>query len=693
MTMARRTGGKPRDPVASTALDEEPSPPNPSRSGTKKAPASAGPAKSATNKVSKVAPKTTAPKQQAQGPIPSGNTQGEAVPVGVSTWAQNKTTRPGQIVNDAKQQHRSPDTKHADEAAKRAAILAEKLSARSQRQAAVKSAAVAEDRVRQEDLIRQRNAERPDLADTNPSARDAGEEELEDGGPESADIPEPSEMADDESADYSMDTRDEEHDNEDPPAFVEDDWTDLEDSDADYIDHGIVTDEEMDEGLEEDDFEAIHKPRKNASLSKKRSQLRNLSPECEADLECKSGLLGQNARHQYPKTVRGQRSWQTRAKSSIGGLKSGWDKIKNRTSIASEEKDDKELSYDDPKGEFATDEASSLLAAVRAGKVCAPKKNGNTAPQILSERRTTAQMGIKLELEAHQSSLPNGDARRLARKSQGEPTARDLPFPPGRARQYAASWKEFCSTLINWFGTLDDPLAAASNPEFEEMVEKLWNKIFPELAEKLHSNRDVIVRVSQGILRNHRSAVGKAGVAIFAQLIPVKASFEDVNTIKAAYRVPRFIYRDPDAENNRGSFLSPLLLQVFASHLTVIMCARESYGRPIGALALTCASLERAIDGWQQGINRIDEAGKKNDKKTITALSFKNDTWGAVAVRWARKIETDLTDKRWDVLIREASAFLPNDRVAKTLLDDPELEPEGDRDVCEAVQVSDDEYL
>ncbi|KAL0950309.1 hypothetical protein HGRIS_010284 [Hohenbuehelia grisea] len=476
-------------------------------------------------------------------------------------------------------------------------------------------------------------------------------------------------MADDESADYSMDTRDEEHDNEDPPAFVKDDWTDLEDSDADYIDHGIVTDEEMDEGLEEDDFEAIHKPRKNASLSKKAAALaiNEISAQsAKLTWSAKAAPIGtkRKASVSQDSPKRGQRS------SSIGGLKSGWDKIKNRTSIASEEKDDKELSYGDPKGEFATDEASSLLAAVRAGKVCAPKKNGNTAPQILSARRTTAQMGIKLELEAHQSSLPNGDARRLARKSQGEPTARDLPFPPGRARQYAASWKEFRSTLINWFGTLDDPFAAASNPEFEEMVEKLWNKIFPELAEKLHSNR-MSSLVSQGVLRNHRSAVGKAGVAIFAQLIPVKASFEDVNTIKAAYRVPRFIYRDPDAENNRGSFLSPLLLQVFASHLTVIMCARESYGRPIGSLALTCASLERAIDGWQQGINRIDEAGKKNDKKTITALSFKNDTWGAVA----------------------ASAFLPNDRVAKTLLDDPELEPEGDRDVREAVQVSDDEYL
>ncbi|KAL0956750.1 hypothetical protein HGRIS_002869 [Hohenbuehelia grisea] len=504
MTMARRTGGKPRDPVASTALDEEPSPPNPSRSGTKKAPASGGPAKSATNKVSKAAPKTTAPKQQAQGPIPSGNTQGEAAPVGVSTRAQNKTTRPGQIVNDAKQQRRSPDTKRADEAAKRAAILAEKLSARSQRQAAFKSAAVAEDRVRQEDLIRQRNAERPDLADTNPSARDAGEEELEDGGPESADIPEPSEMADDESADYSMDTRDEEHDNEDPPAFVKDDWTDLEDSDADYIDHGIVTDEEMDEGLEEDDFEAIHKPRKNASLSKKAAAfaIRNEISAQSAKLtwSAKAAPIGtkRKASVSQDSPSVGKEAGK-RAKSSIGGLKSGWDKIKNRTSIASEEKDDKELSYDDPKGEFATDEASSLLAAVRAGKVCAPKKNGNTAPQILSERRTTAQMGIKLELEAHQSSLPNGDARQLARKSQGEPTARDLPFPPGRARQYAASWKEFRSTLINWFGTLDDPFAAASNPEFEEMVEKLWNKIFPELAEKLHSNRDVIVCVSQSV--------------------------------------------------------------------------------------------------------------------------------------------------------------------------------------------------
>ncbi|KAL0958662.1 hypothetical protein HGRIS_013994 [Hohenbuehelia grisea] len=504
---------------------------------------------------------------------------------------------------------------------------------------------------------------------------DAGEEELEDGGPESADIPEPSEMADDESADYSMDTRDEEHDNEDPPAFVKDDWTDLEDSDADYIDHGIVTDEEMDEGLEEDDFEAIHKPRKNASLSKKAAAfaIRNEISAQSAKLtwSAKAAPIGtkRKASVSQDSPSVGKEAGK-RAKSSIGGLKSGWDKIKNCTSIASEEKDDKELSYDDPKGEFATDEASSLLAAVRAGKVCAPKKNGNTAPQILSERRTTAQViasssiivGLLLT-SFHHRWESSSSLRRTNRACRmvtpggwlaSRKASRLLEISHSRQAGLASMppvGKSSASTLINWFGTLDDPFAAASNPEFEEMVEKLWNKIFPELAEKLHSNRDVIVRVSQGVLRNHRSAVGKAGVAIFAQLIPVKASFEDVNTIKAAYRVPRFIYRDPDAE------------------------------------------LERAIDGWQQGINRIDEAGKKNDKKTITALSFKNDTWGAVAVRWARKIETDLTDKRWDVLIREASAFLPNDRVAKTLLDDPELEPEGDRDVREAVQVSDDEYL
>ncbi|KAL0946525.1 hypothetical protein HGRIS_012735 [Hohenbuehelia grisea] len=120
------------------------------------------------------------------------------------------------------------------------------------------------------------------------------------------------------------------------------------------------------------------------------------------------------------------------------------------------------------------------------------------------------------------------------------------------------------------------------------------------------------------------------------------------------------------------------------------MCAAESYGRPIGALALTLNA--QLTDGSKELIGSTRLARRMTRRLSRPYLS-KTTPGGAVAVRWARKIETDLTDKRWDVLIREASAFLPNDRVAKTLLDDPELEPEGDRDVREAVQVSDDEYL
>lgn len=135
--------------------------------------------------------------------------------------------------------------------------------------------------------------------------------------------------------------------------------------------------------------------------------------------------------------------------------------------------------------------------------------------------------------------------------------------------------------------------------------------------------------------------------------------------IIAGYAVPRFIYFDPDSDvsdflrvhagstsnhdnqTKKGTFLSLIIQETLTAHMAAVIDADRSFGRPVGALALCCAAvgvfclrfrvahlrlqIERALNGWKDGVNRIEE--NKKDTQLNRQTAFKADRWGPVAVR------------------------------------------------------------
>ncbi|KAG9217552.1 hypothetical protein CCMSSC00406_0008479 [Pleurotus cornucopiae] len=271
--------------------------------------------------------------------------------------------------------------------------------------------------------------------------------------------------------------------------------------------------------------------------------------------------------------------------------------------------------------------------------------------------------------------------------SKEKVTFRDLPFPKGHWSAYAKKWKVVRASLINWSGTLPDMFSASSHPEFLPTLKQLWIEMFPELAHAAE-DRSLII-VAGATIRDHRSAMGKAAVTVVASVIPKTATTPEkvIRALKDQYcTVPEFIYRRPYAETgNRGSYLSDVILEVLAVHMGVVLQAEKSFGRPAGALALVCAAVERALDGWKGGVNAIEEA--KKDAKLNKGLGFKADRWGPVAACWLKGIDKNMTEKRWDILIRDTAIFIPD-----RLSNDFDFEPFAEGDIRN-IDGSGDEFL
>ncbi|KAH9015391.1 hypothetical protein EDB84DRAFT_1443485 [Lactarius hengduanensis] len=107
---------------------------------------------------------------------------------------------------------------------------------------------------------------------------------------------------------------------------------------------------------------------------------------------------------------------------------------------------------------------------------------------------------------------------------------------------------------------------------------------------------------------------------------------------------------------SKGSWLAPLLLQVFAVHLRRVTKAPTNFGFPAGALALSTAALERGLTLFKTGVNIRDEKDANNAGRT-----FDNNPWGTIACQYAQST-CDLSERKWGQVIGAASIYLA-DRV------------------------------
>ena len=90
-------------------------------------------------------------------------------------------------------------------------------------------------------------------------------------------------------------------------------------------------------------------------------------------------------------------------------------------------------------------------------------------------------MGVTL-VNTSSTSTPMGNSdaanNRRGRTRKLNPTAADLPLPPGS--KYQMKWsKEYLPQLYAWAGSINDPFGA--NGQMSDEVDIIWERIFPDI--------------------------------------------------------------------------------------------------------------------------------------------------------------------------------------------------------------------
>ncbi|KAF9487605.1 hypothetical protein BDN71DRAFT_1513803 [Pleurotus eryngii] len=642
----------------------------------------------------------------------------------VSTCASNKNTHPGQIINNNKQKQRSPAEVKAEKIAKKADALAKLVADTAEHKASVQRIASEEDRLYDEDLACKLVTERPDLAmeDIEPDLSVSvglGKDEVNGNLSDASGLSLPDNFYHDSEAiqdpDYMpvVDVSDTEsqEDIEHAP----------DDSDSSSLPSEVVITRRT--GTSSKHAAAVKSTNKKehgairaniaaqreiaqVAGAKRKTHEKTLSASAtdqESSKRTKTVAIG-GLRGDWRPTFPKPRPLNT---SRTKNVKTASDK--SNTGLGDEQ------AIDNIGGEFDDEEQQDTLEAIQASKIAAAAQGANFSSQKLKDKapmpsqmvdtkaasRHTFQAGLRVttvglsDVTSCNSRLAtptpitgsfpppqavNGHVKTESTRAITMPTVKteaanstiscakaeshtfavqDLPFPPGQGPAYSKKWRNYQASLINWSGTLHDMFSATAHPKFTTTVKTLWIEIFPELAE--HVDNRAIIPLAGATLGNHRSAMGKAAVALTANLVPTSSSPAAVLKIFSGsrYSVPGFVYRDPDAmSGDRGSYLSELLMETFTVHMGVILQAEQSFGRPYGALALTCAALERAIHSWKDAVNEIE--GSKKDKKLNKQNSFKGERWGPVALHWLKGIKRNMLDRRWSVLICRVCMFIPD---------------------------------
>ncbi|KAJ7603071.1 hypothetical protein FB45DRAFT_1072146 [Roridomyces roridus] len=311
-------------------------------------------------------------------------------------------------------------------------------------------------------------------------------------------------------------------------------------------------------------------------------------------------------------------------------------------------------------GEFQEEESAQSLEAARGAK------------EVVSG---TAKMGISL--------VPKNVSLTVTGKVKREPkpvyTNSHLPFPGDSQTADLKVWQNtFLPELLDWVATLDDAFAANSDPVFKIVAEDIWEQHFGA-----YVINDAIFGMGAAGVRNWRSRMGKIALAAVAEALKNMSAEEAIKEVARVLEKGRFLYEDSKSTPPTGAYRSPIVLQVFASHLQYTARVDPSCGNPVGALALACSAVERAYTLHKSGhIKPVERRGSKR-----TAQSFLANPWAARARAYLPQIKA-LSDQKW---LKIAAGAHPYIDAAALVTADTEDEEEAEGDYRSMIVVSDDE--
>ncbi|KAJ7767533.1 hypothetical protein DFH07DRAFT_769627 [Mycena maculata] len=577
------------------------------------------------------------------------------------------TARPGNVVNNARQKHRTQEQIALDNAEKQRVKEEKDRVAQEKRKSGVRRIADVEQQMRAEDERSRATAARPDLrtmelkrAVLDKSHQESPERETP---PQNLSSTSPSSSPRDP---YTLiqdgiDPMDDGDDSDKDPDYVALEEAPSEDeigTDQDPIDN--EADDEAEIAAKVAAFEATLRakpPAKKRTSTKAakgtlRSEIQNMQESQP------TGSKRKPADHDVPEGAEPAKKTKQR-KAAEGGVKADWRQ---------------ELRLGKPVKKSSTDwrrsavssHASSTSATSGPTHASASSSAGDLAPGELHQdepeasleaartsrgQGTTARMGITLTKKTLVVDV-NGKAKRQAKPRY---TNNDLPFPSdGFSNDLKHYHETFVVDLVDWAGTLETPFIAAGIPEFKPTVTDLWTKYF-----SAYQLTDAVDSLAAGVIGNWRSSIGKRAVVV------VQKHIQTLPTLNARRKWVAdklhdltFLYRDPAKKS--GSYRSDLFLTVFGVHLRYILKNEVSFGLPVGAASVVAAALERALLLCQSGelsTQGLPRRGKK------TAHSFSTVPWAERAASYLKGIRV-LGIQKWQeiyTLAREYADFKEDD--------------------------------
>ncbi|KAG2031507.1 hypothetical protein BDR03DRAFT_1016058 [Suillus americanus] len=259
-----------------------------------------------------------------------------------------------------------------------------------------------------------------------------------------------------------------------------------------------------------------------------------------------------------------------------------------------------ETSSDFVVGEFDVDEPEEMIAAARehkSAKVKDTKGNARSAGKYC----TTAAMGLKINKKAADDAVKEEEKAVKKLKLQKPLWKLKLEDVPLQDKGDRTIWTRLIAATIDWAGTITDPFGTNEHPELGPRLQELWDIFFQHNEPDINEHpaiKKIISLLATDRLNEWRSTFGKDALKIlkhqfrrpeFRHDIDAHIKFvrdllpHKVNNQKC---VP-FVFAD--IKNFKGAWLSPVLLELAATHVRQCGKAFGAFGKPIGALGLAAA--------------------------------------------------------------------------------------------------------
>ncbi|KAG0701602.1 hypothetical protein DFH29DRAFT_1000134 [Suillus ampliporus] len=313
---------------------------------------------------------------------------------------------------------------------------------------------------------------------------------------------------------------------------------------------------------------------------------------------------------------------------------------------------------------------SSMLVDVSEQKTTTKQGKGNTKVKAKAKTEVKAEAKTKVKAEVKTEVVASENIRAKIKKGK----ARNQDLPSGVLEN--GLWRtRFLPCLMYWISNSDYGWTVPET-ELKSVLEHIYYTVYPHRLGGC--NFDVEELVFQLVSQRVHDVL----IAFFASTPEYKTQEAREEYPEEQLEECRFVYEDPDNEEQPGAFLSEYILRIFASHLTAIagqvrVDSLVEFGKPgyQTVLALSAVAAERALILVKNRLlvdsNPSDNSGKNHkiiqtlneatNKMSHTGTAFSSGNWETDTMAYMDSIK-DLPYERIQEILTRAEEYMKHPR-------------------------------